>query len=116
VSPIESTSYTPPDPGVVADLRGVAGDREQIPDSLGVSAEEHDSRPITVESRGVRCGIVSIPTLARERPATISGMHADARGRVVVDVHVCAHAMDRGRDLEQALVIRAERWVDLDRA
>ena len=58
---------------VVADLGRVAGDGEDVPDPSAWAPSRTDSSPITVVSRGVRCGIVSIPTVRSIAAETISG-------------------------------------------
>ncbi len=68
-------------------------------------------------SRGVRCGIVSIPTVRSIAADDEQRVHPDPGGRVVVDVHVGADpgVADRGRDLDQARVVGPQRRIDLDR-
>ena len=70
-----------------------------------------------VESRGVKCGTVSIPGKALDRDRCHQAAHARPRAWVVVDVDDVrlSGLADRSRRFEQRAVVAAEWGVELDR-
>ena len=105
VSPIESISYTPCEPGIVADLGWVARDGEDVPDTFRVRAEELrlDAEDARVARRQVRDRLETRRAL--DRAGDHQRVDAGAGRRVVVDVD----ELDEPRGLELAARPRADR-------
>ena len=101
---------------VVADLRRVAGDREDVADTFCVRAEQHrlEAHHRPVARREMRDRLE--PALALDRRRHHERAHAGARRRVVVDVDESdASGLPQcTRGLDQARAVRAQRRIELD--
>src|SRR5204862_4694271 len=101
---------------IVAGLRRVAGDGEDVPHTLGVRTEQDRLEPGErhVARRQVRDRLHARETL--DRDGRHDPAHASTRARVVVDVDELrlVRVAHGARRVDQGLRVRAERWGELD--